>query len=56
MRDLGWREHELLQTKVKLFAANKKQLTVLGALPVMVTVGSVDGTGEIMIREMLYCT
>ena len=43
-----------METEVRLFAANKKQLTVLGALPVHIKVKSADGTSEISMRDLLY--
>ena len=54
MQDLGWKVSDLLETEVRLFAANKKQLTVLGALPVHIKVKSADGTSEISMRDLLY--
>ena len=54
MQDLGWKVGNLLETEVKLLAANKKQLTVLGALPVQIRVKTVEGNSEVMMRGLLY--
>ena len=44
MEQLGLKVHELLATELSLFAANNKNLTVLGALPVMITAPTADGS------------
>ena len=54
MQDLGWKVGNLLETEVKLFAANKKPLTVSGSLPVQIRVKTVEGNSEVMMRGLLY--
>ena len=53
MEQLGLKVHELLATELSLFAANNKGLTVLGALPVMITVPTADGS-TVSTRDLLY--
>ena len=53
MEQLGLKVHELLATELSLFAANNKDLTVLGALPVMITVPTADGS-TVSTRDLLY--
>ena len=53
MGQLGLKVHELLVTDLTLFAADNKSLTVMGALPVMITVPTADGS-TVSTRDLLY--
>ena len=54
MQDLGLRFEDLLPTNLTLFAANRKGLTVLGAVPVLITAKTVDGGQPVTTRDLLY--
>ena len=49
MRDLGLQD--LLPTSLTLFAANRKGLTVLGAVPVLITAETMDGGQPVTTRD-----
>ena len=54
LRSLKVRQEDLLQTGVCLYAANRKKLSILGMLPVIVSSRRV-GTGELVqTRQLLY--
>ena len=50
---LGIMKKDLLATELTLLAANTKLLTVIGALPVTITVPIADGT-SVSTRDLLY--
>ena len=54
MKSLGLVQEHLLPTNLTLVAANRKSLSVLGAVPVMLEVMSVDGSTPVMIRDLMY--
>ena len=53
MQRLGLRLEQLLPTNLTLFTADKKSLTVLGAVPVIISVKCGDG-GTVTTRDLLY--
>ena len=53
MEYLGIQIQDLLATELSLFAANNKTMTVLVALPVQITVPTVDGP-NVSTRDLLY--
>ena len=54
LHSMGVTQQDLLQTDVCLYAANRKKLTILGMLPVIVSSKRV-GTGELVeTRQFLY--
>ena len=54
LQSLGVDKKELLGTEVNLYAADRKRLTILGVLPVIVA-SRKAGTGELVeVRELLY--
>ena len=54
MKSLGLVREQLLPTNLTLVAANRKSLSVLGAVPILLEVMSVDGSTPIMIRDLMY--
>ena len=54
MQDMGLTMKNLLPTNLTLFAANRKGLTVLGAVPVLITAKTVDGGQPVTTRDLLY--
>ena len=54
LHSMGVTQQDLLQTDVCLYAANRKKLSILGMLPVIVSSKRV-GTGELVeTRQLLY--
>ena len=53
MEQMGIKVQDLLATDMSLFAADNKNLTVLGALPVMIMVPTMDGS-TVTTRDLLY--
>ena len=54
MRSLGLVREQLLPTNLTLVAANRKSLSVLGAVPILLEVMSVDGSTPVVIRDLMY--
>ena len=51
---LGIQKSDLLRTRVDLYVADKRKLTILGVIPVIITVGG-NVSGRVMqTRELLY--
>jgi hypothetical protein len=53
MQGMGLKLNQLLPTNLTLFTADKKSLTVLGAVPVIISVKCGDGSTA-TTRDMLY--
>ena len=53
MQEMGLKLEQLLPTNLTLFTADKKSLTVLGAVPVIISVQCEDG-GTATTRDLLY--
>ena len=53
MQDIGIKMEQLLPTNITLFTEDKKSRCVLGAVPVVITIGSEDG-GSASMRDFLY--
>jgi hypothetical protein len=53
MQGMGLKLEQLLPTNLTLFTADKKSLTVLGAVPVIISVKCGDG-GTATTRDLLY--